>query len=145
MLDYFAGRRMKIVASNSPSFIRARFGSWVSMSLGDAQGEVEANVIKRNGGSYVNLNLNFLLEYLGSLIGAIIGATIIFAFVWWRATTNPLNKPDALAVALWFGLVLSMLASCLIMVVAEYHVSLSRRRFIEEFNMFIQSLTSKRD
>lgn len=143
--NYFTGRRMKILTSNSPVYIKARFGPWVSISFGNAQGEVEANVTKRNGGSYVNLNLNFLLEYLGNLLFATIGSIIIFVFICWLGTTNPLEKPDFAAIAPSFALTLSVLAFCLVMGMVAYNVSLTRRRFTEEFNMFIQSLASKKD
>ena len=145
VMDYFKGRRMKILTSNSPSYVRARFGAWVSMSFGNAQGEVEANIPKKDGGSYVNLNLNFLIEYLGNLMLAIIGVVIIHVIMWWLATTNPLEKPDFPAVAPWFALWLSVISFLLVMGVAGYNVSLTRRRFMEEFNMFIQSLASKRE
>lgn len=145
VMDYFTGRHMKILTSNSPSYIRARFGPWFSMSFGNAQGEVEANITKRNGGSYVNLNLNFLIEYFGNLIFAIIGAAIIFVFMEWLATTNPLEKTDFPSVAPWLALGLSVISFCLVMAVVGYNVSLTRRRFIEEFNMFMQSLASKKD
>ena len=32
VMDYFNGRSMKIVASNSPSYVGAEFGSWVALA-----------------------------------------------------------------------------------------------------------------
>ena len=51
MMNYFTSKHMKIVTSDSPSYIRAEFGSWTSMSLGNAKGEVEVEITARNGGS----------------------------------------------------------------------------------------------
>jgi len=57
---------MKILTSNPPSYIRAEFGSLASMSPDNSKGEVEISIVKRNGGSYVNLNFSFSLEYLAA-------------------------------------------------------------------------------
>jgi hypothetical protein len=67
---------MKILSSNSPSYIRAEFGSWTSMSLDNAKGEVEAEIKERNGGCYSNLNFSFFKEYLFALIIAISGTLL---------------------------------------------------------------------
>jgi hypothetical protein len=75
--DYFASKRMKIVSSNPPSYIRAEFGSWTSISLDNAKGEVEAEITERNGGSYANLNFNFFKEYMSALMIAIFGTLIL--------------------------------------------------------------------
>lgn len=138
VMDYLEGRRMKILTSNPPSYIRARIGTWAS-SFASSPGEVEFNITKRNGGSYVNLNFNFLTAYLGGLLVAIIGALIIFIFTIRLPTTNPLK-----VIAPWFALGFSGIVFFLYMGVIEYDASQTRKRFIEEFNMFIQSLVSKK-
>ena len=47
MMDYFTSKQMKILASTSPSYIRAEFGSLTSISLNNAKGEVEAEIVEK--------------------------------------------------------------------------------------------------
>ena len=46
MTDYFTGRGLRIVASDSPSYVNAEFGSWTSISLDNAKGEVRVDLVK---------------------------------------------------------------------------------------------------
>ena len=87
-MDYFTSKHMKILTSNSPSYIRAEFGSWTSMSLDNAKGEVEAEIKERNDGSYSNLNFSFFKECLFALIIAISGTLLVCVVMWWRATRD---------------------------------------------------------
>lgn len=150
LMDYFTSRRMRILTSNSPSYIRTEFGSWVSMSFGSAKGEVEVNITKRDSGSYVNLTFSFLKEYLSDLIGAIIGALIIYVVVWAILSgylsgypSEIVEKVQSLINMLILGGMVLMFG--VIMGLSGYNTSRTRKRFIEEFNMFIQSLASKKD
>jgi len=137
---------MRILTSNSPSYIRTEFGSWVSMSLGSAKGEVEVNITKRDSGSYVNLTFSFLKEYILALIAAIIGALIMYVVVWAILSGYPseiveivqssINMLILGGIILMFGVVMGL---------SGYNTSRTRKRFIEEFNMFMQSLASKKD
>jgi len=133
VMDYFEGRRMKILTSNAPSYIRAQFGSWVSMSPSNSKGEVEINTVKRNGGSYVNLNFDFSKEYLAALIVTTIGA-IVTLIVYGVLEIEP-----------WFTLVVILAIVAIVGGIVGYSVSATRRSVIEEFNMFIQSFASKKD
>jgi hypothetical protein len=148
--NYFASKHMKIVASKHPSYIRAEFGSWTSISLDNAKGEVEAEITEKNGGSYANLNFTFFKEYLAALIIAIFGTLFLCVIMWWRATRDmpQINPSDVgnflLQVDLiTFGLSVVMFVVAIGLVV--YSTSVTRRRFVEEFSMFIQSLPSKKD
>lgn len=132
VMDYFTGRHMKILTSNSPSYIKAEIGAWFSMSLGNEKGEVEAEIVKRNGGSYVNLNFSFLLTYVYGLLIAFIPAVITYIVL------------KSVPIPIWFVLGNSLLSFLLVMGIIGYDVSKTRRYFIEEFNMFIQSLASKK-
>jgi uncharacterized membrane protein YidH (DUF202 family) len=145
VVDYFKGRNMKIIASNSTSYAVAEFGSWFSMFPGNAKGNVEARLVKRNGGSYVNLNFSFFLYYLGGLLIGVIGATIIYGFIEWLATTNPLRNTNFPAAAPWFALSNSVICIIGVILLLAYDVSKTRKNFIEEFNMFVQSLASKKE
>jgi len=144
VMDYFTGRQMRVLASDSPSYIKAEFGSWFSMFPGNAEGNVEAKLVKRNGGSYVNLNFRFFLYYLIGLSIAIIGTLIFYVIIEWLATTNALTNPNFPAAAPWFVLGTSGTLFGTIILLLGYDVSKTRRNFIEEFNMFIQSLASKK-
>ena len=149
MMDYFTSKRMKILTSNSPSYIRAEFGSWTSLSLDNARGEVEAEIKERNGGSYSNLNFSFFKEHLFALIIAISIILLLCVIMWWRATRDmPRINPADIGNFLFkvnlitFGLSAIMFAVVIGLVV--YSTSITRRRFIEEFNMFMQSLPSQK-
>jgi len=120
------------------------------MSLGNAKGEVEVNVIKRSGGSYVNLNFTFFKEYAADLILAISGTLITYGLLWWIAERMIMDLPTWLRGEAWssvypFLILLPTLSFAIVMALAGYNTSLTRRRFIEEFNMFVQSLASKKD
>ena len=148
--DYFASKDMKIVNSNPPSYIRAEFGSWTSISLDNAKGEAEAEITERNGGSYANLNFNFFKEYLFALIIAIFGTLFLCVVMWWRATTdmsqiNPVDVGNFLFKVSLITVGLSAVMFVVAIGLVGYSTSITRRRFIEEFNMFIQSLPSKKD
>jgi uncharacterized membrane protein YidH (DUF202 family) len=147
--DYFASKSMKILATNHPSYIKAEFGSWTSLSLDNAKGEVEAEITKRNGGSCTNLNFSFSKEYLLALIIAVLGTLALCVVIWWRAARDMsrINPADAgnflFKVSLiTVGLSAVMFAAAIGLVV--YSTALTRRRFIEDFNMFIQSLSSQK-
>ena len=148
--DYFASKRMKILTSNSPSYIRAEFGSWTSMSLDNANGEVEAEIKERNGGCYTNLNFSFFKGYLFALIIAISGTLLLCVVMWWKATTdmsriNPADVGNFLFKVSLITVGLSAIMFVVAIGLVVYSTSITRRRFIEEFNMFMQSLPSKKD
>lgn len=131
---------MKILTSNPPSYIRAEYGSWTSVSSGNAKGEVEANISKRNGGSYVILNLNFLKEYLMALIAAIIGALFIYGVMWWLVIVNPLQRTIDPVEWNFHAIIVVLLYLALSIGYLGYNTLLTRRRLMDEFNMFAQSL-----
>lgn len=150
VMDYFTGRRYKILVSHSPSLIRAEIGSWMSMSFesGTAKGEAEATVMKRNGGSYVNFNFNFTKEYVSGLIGAVIGALIVYAVGYWIGSSVISGLQSQAVNAMWTFLNTALIAGILIlfaivMSMEGYLVAKTRKRFIVEFNMFAQSLPNK--
>jgi len=149
LMDYFTSKRMKIIASNSPSYIRAEFGSWTSMSLDNAKGEVEAEIKERNGGSYSNLNFSFFKEYLFALVIAISVTLLLCVVMWWRAARDMsrINPADVGNFLFKVSLITVGLAAVMFVVViglVVYSTSITRRRFIEEFNMFMQSLPSQK-
>jgi hypothetical protein len=150
IMDYFTSRRIRILTSNSPSYIKAEFGSWTSMSLDKAKGKVEVKITEKNGGSYSNLNFSFFKEYLFALIIAIFGTILICAIMWWRATRdmpqiNPADVGNFLFKVnlITFGLSVVMFVVTLGLV--GYSTSLTRKRFIKELNTSLQSSSSKKD
>jgi len=150
MMDYFTSKHMKILTSNSPSYIRAEFGSWTSMSLDNAKGEVKVEIKERNGGSYSNLDFSFFKEYLFALMIAIFGTLLLCVVMLWRATRdmsriNPADMGNFLFKVSLITVGLSAVMFVVAIGLVVYSTSLTRRRFIEEFNMFIQSLPSKKD
>lgn len=140
LMDYFTGRHMKILTSNPPSCIKAESGSWTSVSSGNAKGDVETDIRKRDGGSYVILNLNFLKEYLMALTAAIIGALFIYGVMWWLVIANPLQRTIDPVEWNFLSIIVVLLYLALSIGYLGYNTLLTRRRFMEEFNMFVQSL-----
>lgn len=148
LMDYFNGRRFRILVSNQPYLIRAEIGAYWSMSRGDAKGEVEASITKRNGGSYVNFNFNFTKEYITGLIASSIGALVLYFLGWGVANMIISRMPSANGVDLSllslfvngviiFGIVMIFLA---VMAIEGQNASITRKKFINEFNTFAQSL-----
>jgi ABC-type Fe3+ transport system permease subunit len=120
------------------------------MSLDNAKGEVEVEIKERNGGSYSNLNFSFFKEYLPALIIAIFGTLLLCVVMWWRATRDMsrINPADVGNFLIKTSLITVGLSAVMFVVVigfVGYSIALTRRRFIEEFNMFMQSLPSKKD
>lgn len=148
--EYFASKRMKIVSSNPPSYIRAEFGSWTSMSLENAKGEVEVRITARNGGSYSNLHFSFFKEYLSALMIAVFGTMVLCVVMWWRTTRdlsriNPVNVESFLIKTSLITVGLSAVMFAVVIGIVAYSIALTRRRFIKEFNVFTQSLPTKQD
>lgn len=139
--DYVEGRNMKILASNSPSYVRARFGSWTSVSLDNAVGVIETKISKKNGGSYLFLHFGFRGEYLGVLVATMVLAVIQSIFAWAQALAQ---RGDFLLGMMWNTLIVSVFFAVAGTIVA-YSTSKTRRRIIEDFNIFMQSLASKKD
>lgn len=138
--DFFEGRRMEILSSSSPSFVKARFGSWTSVSFDNAVGVVETKIAKKDGGSYLNLHFGFRGEYLVVLVSTIVLASIFFVFALAQALAK---RGDFLLGMMWTTLIVSIFFVFSGTIVA-YSTSKTRRRIIEEFNMFMQSLASKK-
>ena len=137
--DYFTERRMKILTSDSPSYIRAELGAWGELSLGNAYGEVKTNIQRTDGGSRVNFSFSFRKEYLLGLTGAIIIATLFYvtASIVMLGVPRAISETKSLVNALIYSGIL--LIFVLVMGGSFYDASVTRRKFIEEFVMFIQS------
>jgi len=134
-MDYFNGRHMKILTSNSPSYIRVEFGSWLALeTFGNEKGEAEANITKSNAGSYVNLDLDFLKVYLVSFAVFLPMVAVVMVVVY-----------QVLGIPFQYSLIVPLILLIVALAGVEYSVSTTRKRFMEEFNMFMQTLTSKKD
>lgn len=145
LMDYFNGRRFRILVSNQPYLIRAEIGAYWAMSRGNAKGEVEASITKRNGGSYINFNFSFTKEYITGLIASSIGALVAYVLGWGVANMMISRMPFANVADLSlfvngiivFGIVMIFLA---VMTIEGQNASITRKKFINEFNTFAQSL-----
>jgi hypothetical protein len=150
LMDYFTSKHMKIIASNSPSYIRAQFGSWTSLSLDNANGEVEVGIMERNGGSHINLDFSFFKEYLLAWIVAFFGTLFLCVVMWWRVTSDlpRINPAEVGSFLLKINLItfgLSAVMFAIAVGLVGYSTSFTRKRLIEEFNTFAQSLPYKKD
>jgi len=112
---------------------------------------VKVEIVKKNGGSYINLHFGFLKTYLLSLVAAVVGAVVLFEVLTTVSNARVSRVFDSLARADYLaktGIVawaLAFMVFLITLAVAGYETSATRRRFIEEFNMFIRSLSSKSD
>ncbi len=145
VMDYFTSRRMRILTSNSPSYIRAELGAWVSMFMGNAKGEVEATIVKRDSGSYINLNFSFLKEYLADLILSVVVTFLLYVIPF----VVTLGYPSEIVQTAqgWLYMIVTLMAILLFgfaLGIAGYNASKTRDKSMQEFNMFIQSLATKK-
>jgi len=131
-MDYFNGRHMKIKTSDPLSFIKAGFGSWTAMVLDNAKGEVKARQAKGNGGSHVNLDIDFALEYYPALLLTITAVAATYIFY------------DLLRAPSTWTLFVMLIEVVVVWGIVAYSISLTRRKVLEEFIMFIQSLSAKK-
>lgn len=151
IMDYFVGRHYKILVSNSPSLIRAEFGSYLALTFSNvtAKGEIDASITNKNGGSCVSFNFNFTKGYIAGFISAILGALLCYVGAFWVGSFNLSNVPSWAIEDAWrmFNTIMISVMSFLFVVLMSlegYYVSKTRKRFIEEFNMFAQSLPVKK-
>jgi len=134
-MDYFNGRHMKILTSNSPSYIRVEFGSWLALeTFGNENGKAEANITKSNAGSCVNLDIDFLKVYLVSFAVFLPMVAVVMMVLY-----------QVLGIPFQYSLIVPLILLIVALAGVEYSVSTTRKRFMEEFNMFMQTLTSKKD
>lgn len=149
LMDYFTGRRDKILVSTSPSLIRVEIGAYWSWSRGHAKGEAETTITKRDSGSYINFNFDFTKEYVSGFIVAIIGALLCYFVVSWVAGLMLSEIPSWITGNMWSIVNLIVIGGMVmiiftVMALEGYNVSATRKRFIDEFNMFAQSLSTKK-
>ena len=130
--DYFNGRHMRVMVSDPPLYIKAEFGSWTAMVLNNAKGKVTARIVEKNGGNYVDLSLDFALEYFSALLLSIVGAISTYVFY------------DLLRIPSMWALFVILIEVVVIWGIVVSSVSLTRRKLIGELNIFIQSLSAKK-
>ncbi len=131
LMDYFDGRHMKVKTSDSPSCIKAGFGSWTDMVLDNAKGEVTARVVKRNGGSDLNLDFDFALEYYPALLLTIAGVAATYMLY------------DLLRASPVWALFVILIEVVVVWGIVVYSISLTKRKLLEGLNTFIQTLSTK--
>jgi len=144
VMDYFTTRRMRILTSNSPNYMRGEFGNWFSMSSGNAKGEVEVSIMKKDNGSYVSLNFNFFKDYMAGLFLGILGSILVYLVVNVMLSRYPQDYIEFIEPSIPFFVIAGILIVFgIVTAFSAYDVSKTRGRFIEEFNMFIQSTSKK--
>jgi hypothetical protein len=138
-------RHMKILHSTPPSFIRAEIGSYNSMSLSEAKGEVEINMTATKDGCHVTLKFSFIKDYAADMMVAAAGSCILSLFAW--LLPEKLSFPASFYQSATFTLIVSMAVSFPIaaFALARYSTSLTKRKFMEAFKRIILSVHNKRD
>lgn len=149
LMDFFKGRRYGILASDQPNLIRADIGSYWSWSRENARGQVETLITERDGGSYINLHFNFVKEYLTGLAASSVGAIVLVMLGFIIGNNNVGSLSPSSSAGYWlfvygavaFGIILIFMAT---MGIEGSHVSITKKRVIDEINMFVQSLQARR-
>lgn len=139
--EYLTKRRMKIVASMPPSYVKAEFGSWSFLSelAPYPKGEIEANIQGRDAGSDVSFIFDFSNEYLRIFLEALLTTALIWIFFLVYSTVNPLGT--ALRFSEGIAPVTLVTVALVAFEVAVYslRISLTRKNLIKGFNHFIRS------
>ncbi len=131
LMEYFDGRHMKVKTSDSRSCIKVGFGSWTEMVLDNAKGEVTARIVKGNGGSDVNLDFDFAMEYYPALLLTIVGVAATYMLY------------DLLRASPTYALLVIVIEVVVVWGIVIYSISLTKRKLIEGLNTFIQSQATK--
>jgi len=149
LILYLNGKSMKTLARSQPSYVKAEFGSSFSfLDEGNAKGEVEVKVTKGNGGSYVHLNFDFTKEYALGLMAAVLGTFSFYvmgfglSLIVKLSSLNPIES-WLIAFVLLIGLVLGAALFVIVMALEGFAVTRTKKRFLEEFNMFIELLSTR--
>ena len=115
------------------------------MSFDNAPGEVEFNLTRRNGGSYVRLNFNFNKLYILTFAVLVALAAILYMLTMIDLSSVPIEQLARASEfhSLWSLLIWSV-GSLFIIGFIGYNISVTRKRIVEEFSRFIQSLTTEK-
>jgi hypothetical protein len=138
VMGYLELRKAKILASNAPSHILAELGSWISVSLGNAKGDVKVEIMKSDGRSQVNLSFSFLKTYLVTILVASIIALFFCGSIWWTASMQtPKMEPSAVQEYISLMSLLTLFSATIVFAIlvgiAQYNIHLAKRTFVEEF------------
>lgn len=150
LIDFFIGRREKILCTNRPSLIRTEIGTWFGLTPGvDPKGEIESLVTQRKDGSYVNFHFNFTTAYLSHLILAVICSIVIYLISSTIANSSaselsPLVRGDYLSMMNSVTIFVILVVLLIIVAYAAYNASKIKKTFISEFDKFIRSSKTKK-
>jgi hypothetical protein len=133
--DYLNGKHMRILKSEANTHIEAEFGSIWSLSPSNEKGIAEIQIVKETEGSLVNIKLDFSSTVVLALAVTVATAIILFSFL-----TNISGMDAYRSAFLAFGLL-----PALLLTIAFYSFSATRKGFLEDFRTFMQSLQSKKN
>ena len=133
LMDYLKQKGVVVVRSDSPSYIRGVFGSWSQLVLDNAKGVVKVTVDEEeDGGCSVGLGLSFLSEFFVALVLTIVVGVLTY-FVYGRLDFS----------SMWTWVVI-LVEVVVIWGIVGFSVPLTRRKFMKEFGVFMQSLSAKK-
>jgi len=139
LMDYFAGRPVKILACNKPSYVKVEIGPCFSQNW-PSYIRVEATVAKRNGGSHVHFNFDSSKEYAAGSVFAILMPLLCYGVLSWVFNSMILE------LSYWtiraFPILVAVFIFFVTLAFESYNVSLTKKRFAGEFSMFAQSLSA---
>ncbi len=134
LLDYLKGRGVVVLRSDSPSFIRGVFGSWTQMVLDNAKGVVRVNIEEREegGGCSVDVRLSFLSELFVALVLTVVVGVSVFLIY------GMLGFPS---MDTWFVILAELV---IIWGIVGVSLPLTKRKFMKDFDTFMQSHSAKK-
>ena len=133
--NYLSERHMKIVKSEANKHVEAEFGSIWSLSPSNERGIIEIQIVEGEKESLINVGFDFSSTIILAAAVTISTAIILFSFL-----KNIIWMDAFFSALLAFGLLPALLLGT-----ATYSFSATRKGLLEEFNMFVQSLHSKKD
>jgi hypothetical protein len=144
--DYFTKRRMKIVSSMPPSYVKAECGSWSFLSelALYPKGEIQANIQARDTGSDVSFVFDFSHEYLRIFLEALLTTALIWIFFLVYSTVNPWGTALRFSEGVAPATLITTALVALEVVVYGLRLSLTRKNLIKGFNRLIH-LSSRKD
>lgn len=143
MTDYLTGKRMKIVVSTAPSYIRAEFGSWSLSELSYPKGEIEANIQERDSGTDVNFIFNFTNEYLRIFMEVCFALALIWTAFLLFSTLRPFGIGLSFSEGLVPVTLLTVAVVAVELTVYALRIPLTRKNLAKGFNRFASSPSQK--
>jgi hypothetical protein len=131
LTHYFAVRREEILVSNPPSYVKAKVPTDLSPLVADCK--AEANITKKNGGSYVNINFDFRRAYAESFAVVVFLSVVLFVVPVFSSPVTYFTSTNYYGLGAAFTAILALVI--VVMALEGYIFSLTKKRLINELRL----------